>query len=265
MIENFVYRTGKLPKHTDQRTLQLATYLTPQAPAPPAAVDNGTAVEAIEPWHMLGNDTTGDCAFAAQAHADMLWVANSGRTRLPISTKQCLGAYSAVTGYDPTAGGPGANPTDRGTTLLAALNYWRKTGIDDQKIAVFAEVQLADEVRVRQAIDLFGCVYIGVQLPDVVLPTSATLPFPAWTVTPDGTPAHAPNPENGHAVIYCGYDSEGPTVVTWGATVAASWAFHAAYCDEAYAMVARGYFAAGRDPKGLDIAQLEHDLRFVSR
>jgi len=264
MIENFAFKTGKLPKLVDQRTLQLSTYLTSAAPTPPASIDNGKAVEALEPWEMLGNDSVGDCTFAAQAHADMLWVANSSGRRLPITTAQCLAAYSAVTGFDPSAGGPGENPTDRGASLLDALKYWRKTGIDKQTITAFAEVRLADQFRIRQAIDLFGCVYIGVQLPDAVLPTSATGAFPTWTVTPDGSPAKAVNPQNGHAVIYCGYDTEGTTAVTWGATVRVSWGFHEAYCDEAYAMVAPGYFASGRDPQGLDMNQLRKDLSLVT-
>ena len=50
-------------------------------------------------------------------------------------------------------------------------------------------------------------------------------------MTPDGSRRRAPNPRNGHCVVYAGYDGDGPTVVTWGTTVKASWEFHEAYSE----------------------------------
>jgi len=253
-----LYKLGKLPKRDDDRTLLLATYLTPVAPTPPPAVDYGAAVAE---WGMLGNDTVGDCALAGQAHADMLWAANAEHLQLPITTAMVLRAYSALTGYDPAAGGPGGNPTDRGTVLLDALKYWRKRGIDRQTIKAFVEVDPRSIEHAKLAIDLFGCLYVGVELPDAVLPEGPGA-LPAWTVTPDGSPRRAPNPHNGHCVVYAGYDAAGPTVVTWGTTVKASWAFHEAYCDELYAMLSPAWLR--HDPPGIDVATLTADLDLVA-
>ena len=87
---------------------------------------------------------------------------------------------------------------------------------------------------------------------------------PPWTVSPNGTKDNQPNPDNGHCIIYSAYTASGPTVVTWGTTVPCSWAFHAAYCDELYAMVAPGWFGpGGKDPQGLDLATLQSDLAEV--
>ncbi len=254
-----VYKLGKLPKAEDARTLMLADYLTPPVPTPPAAVDYASAVA---DWGMLGNDTVGDCALAGQAHADMLWAANAEHRRLGITTSMVLRAYSAVTGYDPHEDGPGGNPTDRGTSLLDALKFWRKSGIDRQTIKAFVEVKPLNTDNVRLAIDLFGCLYVGVELPDVVLP-KAPGALPPWTVTPDGSPQNKPQPANGHCVIYAAYDDEGLTVVTWGTTVKASWAFHAAYCDELYAMLSPAW--SRHDPPGIDVATLTRDLAIVAR
>jgi hypothetical protein len=258
-MSDSVYKLGKLPKADDPRTLMLATYLTSAAPVPPAAVDYAAAVD---DWGMLGNDTVGDCALAGQAHADMLWVANAEHRRLPITTPMVLRAYSTVTGYDPRDDGPGGNPTDRGTSLLDALKFWRKSGIDRQTIKVFVEVDPSSADNVRLAIDLFGCLYVGVELPDAVLPHAAGS-LPPWTVTPDGSPQTKPQPSNGHCVIYAAYDAEGLTVVTWGTTVKASWAFHAAYCDELYAMLSPAWLR--HDPPGIDVATLTGDLELVAR
>jgi hypothetical protein len=87
--------------------------------------------------------------------------------------------------------------------------------------------------------------------------------LPAWTVTPDGTPHHKPNPHNGHCVVYAAYDAAGPTVVTWGTTVKASWGFHTAYCDELYALLSPVWLR--HDPPGIDVATLTADLELVAR
>jgi hypothetical protein len=257
MIDNFAFALGKLPKQTDARTLQLSRYLASTVAAPPDQIDWGQKVNG---WGMLGNDTVGDCVWAAQGHADMLWSTNAQGAPVPITTAECLAAYEKVTGYNPQAGPSGNNPTDRGTSLLAGLKYWRHTGLDKQTIDAFVEIEASDIDNVKLGIDLFGCVYVGVQLPDSVLPTPSQVP--SWTVTPDGTPANRVNPDNGHCIIYSAYDASGPTVVTWGQTVTASWAFHTAYCDEIYAMVAPGWLnSSGVDPGGLDLAALESDLQ----
>ncbi|MBV9449513.1 MAG: hypothetical protein JO345_26825 [Streptosporangiaceae bacterium] len=255
------YKLGKQPKKTDPRTFALSRYLTSAVPTPPLQVDYGKAVTS---WGMLGNDTVGDCAWAGQAHADMLWVANAQQQQLAVTTAQVLHAYEVVTGYNPNDVQPdGSNPTDRGTALLDALNYWRKTGIDHQKITAFVEVDPKNTDHVKLALSLFGTLYVGVQLPDSVLPKGPDN-LPAWTVAPDGSAANQPNPSNGHCVIYDEYDETGLTAVTWGTTVPVSWEFHAAYCDELYAMLSPNWFRNGTDPQGVDIATLTTDLQQVS-
>ena len=78
-----IYKYGKLPKKEDERTLELEKYITAAAPTPPEAINWG---EAVSEWGMLGNDMVGDCAWAGQAHADMLWYANAQNQPLPITT-----------------------------------------------------------------------------------------------------------------------------------------------------------------------------------
>ena len=144
-----IFKTGKLPKVTDERTLQLARYLpaAPALPAPPPSVDYSAAVTA---WGMMGNDRVGDCALAGMGHADLLWAANAERRRLRITTAMVIAAYSKVTGYV-----PGDASTDRGTALLDALRFWHKQGIDRQTVRAFVEVDPRDTENVRRTIDWF--------------------------------------------------------------------------------------------------------------
>jgi hypothetical protein len=250
-----VFKYGKNPKRTDRRTLALARFVTPQA-SPPAAANWGTAMQGQ--WGMLGNDTVGDCAWAGQAHADMLWAANGEHATLSMSTADVLAAYSACTGYNPDAApdANGHNPTDRGTDLLTALKYWRSTGIDSQKIEVFTEIDPQNIDHVKLAIALTGCVYVGVQLPESVEPRSET-DVPDWMVTPDGTPQNQSNPNAGHCIIYTGYDANTIDVITWGRQIKATWGFHQAYCDEIYSMISPDWFdQTGTSPTGLNLTAL---------
>jgi hypothetical protein len=256
MRDDFGFRLGKQPKQTDHRTLQLAYYVKAGQSAPPS-VNWGAK---ITDWGMLGNNTVGDCAWAAQAHADMLWSSDTENVPVTFTTQEVLAAYSEVTGYNPDDNGPNGNPTDKGTALLAALKYWRTTGIDDQKIDAFVEVDAKNTQQVQLALDLFGCLYVGLELPDAVLPKGPD-DVPPWTVSPNGSQENAPDPSNGHCVIYSAYDATGLTAVSWGTTIPVSWAFHTAYCDELYAMLSPNWLAAdGQDPQGLDLVALRRDL-----
>jgi hypothetical protein len=256
MRGDFTFKLGKRAKRTDTRTLQFADYVNGTA-QPPPDVDWGAKVDS---WRMLGNNSVGDCAWAGQAHADMLWTSHTRPAPAEISTTEVLAAYSAVTGFNPKDDGPKGNPTDQGTTLIDALRYWRTSGIAGRKITSFVEVDPKNVEHVKMAIDFFGCVYIGVELPDSVLPSGAS-DIPTWTVTPDGASRNARNPDNGHCVIYSAYDPVGPVVISWGTTVRASWGFHSAYCDELYAMVSPEWIThRGVDPLGVDLAALERDL-----
>ncbi len=147
-----------------------ATFPTQRTlPVPPPAVDYGAAVSA---WGMMGNDLVGDCALAGMGHADLLWAANAEHRRLRITTAMVIAAYAKVTGYV-----PGDQSTDRGTTsLLDALRFWDKQGIDrTRRSALSSRWTRAIVDNVQRTIDWFGCAYLGVELPDAVLPTSPTL------------------------------------------------------------------------------------------
>jgi hypothetical protein len=249
------FKFGKLPKRVDHRTLQLVDYTSTLPPAP-ATVENGPAVTI--PWGMLGNDTVGDCTCAGAGHAEMTWDAVGQDEQLALTDAEILAAYSAITGYV-----PGDPSTDKGADLLTVLKYWRQTGIVGNQIGAFAEVSAHDVANVKLSIDLFGVAYVGVQLPNAALPTNGQI-VPFTTVKKMSNKNTWPNPQNGHCIVYVGYDADGLTCVTWGQTNPVSWGFHRSYCDEMYAIISPEMLKGGTAPDGLDLAQLQADLNAIT-
>ena len=237
----------KAPRH-DQRTLMMAKYMAATALPPiDSSVDWSTKVPN---WLMLGNDTVGDCAEAGAFHAVMLWASLAAPAQFVPTTGDAIAAYSAITGYN------GSAATDQGTDLLSLLNYWRQSGIDGHKINAFASVPIDNQAYIRAAIQLFGCCYIGVQLPASAM--QATQNGQAWTDTTDT------NIEGGHCILLVQYDQEGLTCITWGQRQRLTWDWLGKYLDEAYAVLSSDWIAQnGVAPDGFNLEQLTADLALI--
>jgi hypothetical protein len=238
------YKLGRKPVRHDDRTFAVRDYL-PTLPDLPPSVNWGTKV--IN-FGMLGNDTVGDCTIAGAGHAEVTWTANASVEFDP-STEQIIDDYSAITGYDPE------DPsTDQGANMLDVLKYWRQTGIVGQQITAFMSVDWKNQQEVMASVFLFGCCYIGVNLPQ-----SAEDAFNAgqpWTDVTDQDIL------GGHCVLIVGYDPKGVWLVTWAKLVYASWAWLDTYCEEAYCPYSRADWieSQGECPAGFDDDQLEADL-----
>jgi hypothetical protein len=224
---------GKLPKKSDPRTLSLPALLAGEVTFR-AEVDNEKSLRG-RPWHELGNDTLQDCTIAAAGHAEMLWAAKHDERAKNPTLKEIIDAYSKITGYK-----PGDETTDTGADLLSVLKYWQQTGIAGQKIGAFAEILPADINTLRWAIDQLDLAYVGLQLPVAWKAPARDDPKPGFTtIRKWRDPATWQNPLYGHCVIYTGYSGDdGFTCVSWGRVMTVSMAFHKAYCDEAYGIIA---------------------------
>ena len=164
-----VYKLGKLPKQDDDRNLMLARYLTPAAPTPPAAVDYASAVKA---WGMLGNDTVGDCAFAGQAHADMLWAANAEHRQLAITTAMVLARLLGRHRLRSPRRRPRRQPDRPRHRLCSTPSSSGASAASTARRSRPSSRSTPSRSRTpSSAIDLFGCLYVGVELPDAVLPS----------------------------------------------------------------------------------------------
>ncbi len=262
MIPNLKFKLGRNKSLPDakRRELKLARYLKPglELPVPPDSVDYTAKV--TQPWGMDLNDSLGDCVLAAAAHCEMAWTANGTGLYVPPDA-DVLSAYEAVGGYI-----PGDPSTDQGTDPLSALTYWRDTGISGHKIGAWVQPDPTKQNELMTGLDLFVCLYLGMQLPDAVLPTTDG-PLPQWVVPPgqESSPQWQPDPENGHMVMACKYDQSGLYVVTWGQVVLMSWAFAALFCDEAYVILSPDVLnGSGIAPSGFDLATLRSDLALVT-
>jgi len=244
-------KLGKLPYRHDDRTLRLANYLTPQLPPPPASVD---LTHTVATWPMYRNDQLGDCTCAAAGHMVELWSAVTGKQVTPTDS-QIVTMYEKVSGYT-----PGDPSTDNGAVELDVLNWWRKHGLDGYKIDAFALVTPSQNDNVRQALQLFDGVYLGLNLPRTAQAQIGSL----WEVPPQGPYLDgAPGSWGGHAVNVAAYDQTTVTVVTWGKLQAMSWKFFNTYCDEAWALLPANW--KSRAPRGFDFAALEADLAQIGQ
>lgn len=251
-------RLGKPPAKEDQRDLLFARYVEPaEIPVPPAEFGN----EALFPprgWGMLGNDEWGDCVWAGAGHETML-LGKLGAKIVDFTAQDVLTGYEAVTGFTPSAGPPGANPTDKGTEPRLAYGYRRSTGLMDtaggtHKIGAYLKLETGNLDHVYQAIYLFDVVGIGFKFPEYAMEQfHAGEPW-------DVIAGREPDPEEGHYVPCIGKRAN-LEVVTWGALQQMTTAFYEAYCDEAWTYIDEEPFINGLSKEGFDLEQLKADLR----
>ncbi len=263
----FPHKLGRLATRHDERTLHLGRYLNQFAPGtlPPVQPAVAWSKAVTVPWGMMHNDTVGDCTLATAGHMAMTWTANAQGKAKVIPDAAILKGYEDVTaqenggqGYDPQTG---AN--DNGCVVLDVLNYWRKTGVGGDTIMAYAKVDLAKPDEVRQAIALFGGVYLGVDLP--LTAQAQTGPGKFWGVPPTGAKGDgAPGAWGGHAIPSVDYDPHGLTVVTWGALQRMTWNFLKVYGGEAYAIISMDWIRSGKSPGGFPLSLLQQDLHAIT-
>ncbi len=257
----FPYKLGRLPTRHDPRTLRFARYVNASA-LPPLPQYVKWSQNMNKTLGMMLNDKLGDCTCAAAGHAIQAWTANAawankmgGEVTVPDSA--ILAAYEAVSGYNPQTG---AN--DNGAVELDVLNYWRGQGIGGHKIGAFVSLQPSDVREIKEAIYLFGGVYIGVALPLAVQGQSV---WKAPNFRFDfGHPAWQPGSWGGHAVYCVDYDAQYVTCVTWGELLKMEWGFFTSYVEEAYGIVSSEWTnGTTKAPNGFDLQSLMADLQNI--
>ena len=239
-------KLGRNAPHTaaDRPRLELDRYMT--SVATPAVVDFASEVLS---WPMYGNDQIGDCTAACAGHQVQAWTRYTG-TEADIPAEDIIKLYSAVSGYDPSTG---AN--DNGAVIQDVLTYWRKSGVPVAGHKILAFAQLKDLSRVKDALWMFGSVYLGVNCPG-----SALQQFDndePWDVVKGSKIV------GGHAIPlqYAGTGFCPYQVVTWGRLQGMTQAFMDAYVEEAWVVITADWLDKnGHTPEGLDLAQLGADL-----
>lgn len=244
-------KLGKAPATQDDRDFKLEKYATILEPPTEFGLEKPFPPKG---WGMLGNDEWGDCAWAGPAHETMMLSAAGGRPA-SFTTAGVLSDYSAGTGFDPHAGPPEENPTDRGSNVREVLGYRRKTGIVDahgKRHKIDAYLKLDHTLaHIYTALYLFGAVGIGIEFPE-----SAMQQFnegKPWSVVKGASI------DGGHYIPIVAKRSH-LEVVSWGEIVAMTTGFLQTYADEIWAYVSTEDLIEGESPAGLDVTQLRADL-----
>lgn len=246
MIQHAAMKLGKKPAKKDARTLKLGKYFGAALPAPPDSVNNSR--DATD-WGMMLNDNLGCCTIAGIGHAiqvmvlsEILPAAKPGI--ISPSDDIILRYYEQWDGYNP------ADPTtDQGGIELDVLNAFRRDGFAGYQLLAYADPDQTNLTHVKQAIWLFGGLYIGLALP---------LGWQGASVWDSNM--GDPGSWGGHAVFVPDYDEQGPTCITWGGLQKMTWQGFQQYVDELHALIVPDF----RPPDGFDLAALQADLALVT-
>jgi hypothetical protein len=246
-------KLGKLAPKLHSMTIPFEQIITPGVlPSPATRVFREYKAPATAK-QMYGNDQYGDCVWAMLANFIILTTAHTGAVVIP-TLDDVLGAYSAVTGFDPVTG-----MNDNGTAITDALEYMRTTGMAGIKILGWAQIDYTNLVHRKLGADLFGATLVGVQLP-----ASAQDQFGAgqsWEVVP-GSPI-----EGGHAILRSGYGRLGDNYESWAKwDQKASAAWSTQCVDEEYVAITPAWIdhVTQKTPGGLDLAALQTVLKTIA-
>jgi hypothetical protein len=248
MIEKML-RFGKKPPIRDYRTFMLKDYLVKdEIPNPPISFNSLERVyKNIDPdipgiiFPMDANDRLGDCTIAGMAHADTVWSALVGNKSI-YPEELVTRIYFHLTNGD-----------DSGLAMLTVLEYFRKNIIMGEKIYAYVSINPHNHTHVKQAMMLFGGIYLGFQVQEDCMEEFKNKQ--PWT------PGKLINA--GHAVFAVGYDTTGINMLTWGDTQWGTWEWWDLCVDEAYAILPPEAIQPEFAP-GFDFGKLRKDLITVA-
>lgn len=267
------YKLGRKPPVYTKHRNWLEDYLTargsdgnppPSWPHFKTDVDRSTSVN----WPMYENDVYGDCTIAGIAHLYGATSRYATGVEAFFSNDQITAVYERnCPGFDPV------NDTgDNGCNMQAVLQDQTVNGLVDvtgktHKLVAYAQLKAIGPKWLGVALDVFGSVYCGVNLPQ-----SAQTQFSSnqpWTYI-QGSPI-----VGGHCIDLQATHEHGGfltsqtvtpfTFVTWGNTVQASWAWVNTYVEEAWVVITEDWLNAKGDTiDGFDLAQLQADMQYCS-
>lgn len=244
-------KLGKREAVKDTHTVKLHDFL--KFPEPPPSVDyhlKYTTDPAVPggKWQLLDNDKVGDCGPVSAAHALSILTANAEAATYIPTQEQVNFDYKALSGWN----GVIDDPSDGGVVLLELMKRWRKVGMCEKQIFGFASLNPRDHMMFESAIQIFGCVILGVQLPAAVQGANEWRAPARHHVLRDWM--WEPGSWGGHAVVVGKYNPLGLPPISWGAEVFMDWAFLDEYADEAYVVLSPEWIndTTLRTPTGLD-------------
>ena len=240
---------GRKAKRDDRfkRTLSFGDYVSSELAYPVSTNNLGKVYEKLkisnisELFPMDGNDTYGDCTIAGLAHYITLMNGFCSNSVIP-SQGDVINLYLTLSG--------GA---DSGLDMLQVMNYVRQNSfLREKPILAYVEVNPKNLVHMKQAISIFGSLYIGFRVQQNAIKDFRNgKPWTPGVLTNDG-----------HCVLLVDYDATDFTALTWGSTEKGTYGWESECVDEVFCMIP----AEAQDIRwdGFDMAQLQGDLKLVT-
>jgi hypothetical protein len=216
----------------------LATFAKAPIPTPPVLVEAPQVV-----WPMADNDQIGDCTEAAKVHVDQAGAAITGEPWTYQGDASLRTEYLGLTGGQ-----------DTGLMLPQVLQPWKAGKLAGGANGGYASVNVKNTTLLKQAIWIFGNLYIAVNLPAIAQQQFSPDGSGIWKLTHTEEDY---NIEGGHCVVPVGYSHLGVVAVTWGSTVTIEWGWWHEYVTQAYAVVPPAFVEKGGDAKGFDLAAID--------
>ncbi len=197
----------------------------------------------VPSWVMALNDTQPDCVVAMVVHADQGTYAEVAQPFTVPPDPVILKVFDDL----------GGTPTS-GLSIYDVLVQWNNEGLFGEKIAGFAPVDHTQMSKIKLAIDLFGGLAAGVDLPaDAESQFNAGTP---WELTGD---PEQDKGVGGHAVWLAGYDDKYIYGVTWANVQRITWEWWFSCGKELWAVITPAFVAAKRGPE-VDLVQMQSNI-----
>jgi len=220
----------------------------PTLKRPPVAVS--WSKSSVYGMHL--NDQLGSCGPASAANATQDFTSWTQPKVTTIDDDECLAIYEAVGGYNPR------NPaSDQGVILKDLFEYWKTEGIGGYKIIDYFSVDPQNPVNQSWAIEIFGGLIYGVNLPQSAL--NAMDAGKVWDYVPRSQIV------GGHAIWSSGYDPSGRKARSWTELVGMTGAFIQHDAEEAWGVIHPAWFDphTGLCPNGLNLESIMKDAVLI--
>ncbi len=243
--------------------LRFATYANfRELPEPPAVFGHYDLFPA-DGWDILGNNDWGCCAVSGGDHQEMLWTTEGGHAA-PFHTDATLADYGSITGFDPTAGPVGDNPTDQGTDIGQLADFWMSTGLVDSngqrhKVVAVMDLNPGDLRELWLATYLFQTIGLGFAIPQSAIDQNRRQE--PWDVVGDDGGSGI---QGGHYVPAMGRLANGNGVlVTWGKLQEFTPAFYTMYNNQGIVALSEDMMVNAQSIDGFDDTLLREDLEQI--
>ena len=246
-----MFRLGRNPRKYDPRIPHLSALMGGRLltiSPPPPSVD--WSANMPQDFGVMRNDSLGCCIISAFYHSRQIWSFNT-ESEITDPDSDVISLYEKSCGYNPD------DPhSDQGGNEQDVLNYLVNTGapVGDgsavDKLIAFVEVDVRNITDIKTVINECGVCYIGINMPQALMDNVT----PVWGYNKGDDTTSA----GGHAVILCGYNADGPFLISWGSKYQMTWSFFSQYVDEAYALADNIWFESnGNTLLGLNRTSLE--------